>query len=482
VTERTRVADAAWGVLVLSAVVGFGEYVGVRAWALSFTHDESLTFIRYVHEPVSSVLLSRETDANNHPLNTLAMKLGGALLGPSEIALRWSSVAAFVVYVVALVVLLRRVQRRSIRVLGLSLAVANPYVLDFFSLARGYGLALALVVVSVLFTVDYVERPRISAALAAVLSAALAVLANFVTITYFLAVLVVIVLPLVVPTRTAERSIALGRLCGVLVLPAVAVAFLAGIPLMRLRSEGELYVGGHNGFWQDTVQSLVSSTLYRRWDVLDIPLVVLVAAMAAGGAVAAAIAIRRRSLPLHATAFILLAVPAIVSVVQHYAFDSLFLIERTALFFVPLFAIWLSLAADALAQHPRFTAGVTAAAVVITIAGCVNLASAANLSYVLDWRYDATTERVITELAGPRNAPQTIDLRVSYLFQPATLFYRETRFRWLPESLHESIDTGSDYYYVIGPDVEKIRERGARVIRVYALSGGVLARTPRPAE
>ena len=150
----------------------------------------------------------------------------------------------------------------------------------------------------------------------------LAALANFATITYFLAVLVVIVLPLVVPTRRAKRNIALGRLCALVVLPTVAVAFLAGIPLMRLRSEGLLYFGGHNGFWQDTVKSLVSSTLYRRWDVLDIAPVVLIAAMVAGGAVAAAIAIRRRSLPLHATAFILLAAPAIVSVVQHYAFDA----------------------------------------------------------------------------------------------------------------------------------------------------------------
>ena len=82
--ERTRVADAAWGVLVLLVVVGLGEYIGVRAWALSFTHDESLTFTSYVHDPVSSVLRSRETDANNHPLNTLAMKLGGALFGPNE--------------------------------------------------------------------------------------------------------------------------------------------------------------------------------------------------------------------------------------------------------------------------------------------------------------------------------------------------------------------------------------------------------------
>jgi hypothetical protein len=281
-----------------------------------------------------------------------------------------------------------------------------------------------------------------------------------------------------VPARTGERSVSLGRLGAALVLPTVAVAFLAVIPLIRLRSEGELYVGGHNGFWQDTVHSLVSSTLYRRgWDFLGVTFVVLIAIMVAGGAVSAAIAMRRRSLPLHATAFILLAAPAIVSIAQHYVIGSLYLIDRTALFFVPLFAIWLALAADALARHPRFTAGVTAAAVVIVTAACINLASAANMSYVLDWRYDATTERVITELAGSRSDPRPIALGVSYLFQPATVFYRETRFTWLPESVSDSsLDTRSDYYYVIGPDVATVRRRGARIIRVYTQSGGVLAR------
>jgi hypothetical protein len=479
VPTKSRAADVARDTLVLWALLALAAYVAIRAWSLSFTHDESLTYILYVHEPFSSILLSRETDANNHPLNTLAMKLADHVFGPSEMALRWSSVVAFVVYVVAMAVLLRRVERRSIRVLGLSLAIANPYVLDFFSIARGYGLALALVAASALFTLAFVERPTVAAALAAVVCAAFAVMANFATLTFFLAVLLAIVLGLVVPRRAGERTVALGQLGAAVILPAIGVALLAGVPLRRLRSEGELYFGGDEGFWQDTVRSLVSSTLYRRGsDTLDVTFVVLVAMLVSVGAVAAMLAIRRRSLPLHATAFILLAVPAIVSVALHVVVDSLFLIERTAVFFVPLFAIWLALAADALARHPRYTAGVTAGAVVIVTAACINLASAANVSYVLDWRYDSTTEQVITQLAGPRGDPRTIDLGVSYLFQPTAIFYRETRFRWLPDSLSDSIDGRYDYYYVIGPDVGTVRERGARVLRVYALSGGVLARDP----
>jgi hypothetical protein len=463
-------------VLALSAVIGFGAYVVARAESLSFTHDESLSYLNYVHRPISSVLLSRGTDANNHPLNTAAMKLGELLFGPSELALRWSAVVAFVVYALALVVVLRRVELLSVRVLGLFLGVANPYVLDFFSLARGYGLALAAVAVSVMFTLGYVERPRLVGAAAAASCGAIAVLANFATLTYFLAALFVIVLRALMPAPSGRRPLALGPLGAALALPTVGVVFLAVVPLARLRSDNALYFGGDRGFWADTVHSVVASSVYRRSDLLSVMLVVLVAVIVAGGAVAAAAGMRGRTLPLHASAFILLGGPALVSTVEHHLLGVPFLVERTALFFVPLFAIWLALAADALARDGRFTTAVTCAAVVVVAAACVNLATAANTSYALDWRYDASTEAVITELAGPADERRPTDFGVSYLFQPATRFYRKTRFRWLPECFVDCLEGRSDYYYVIGQDVETIRRRGARVVRVYGMDGGVLAR------
>jgi hypothetical protein len=476
VPGRPRFADAAWGALALSAAIGFGAYIVARAESLSFTHDESLSYLNHVKRPIASVLLSRETDANNHPLNTSAMKLGEVLFGPDELALRWSAVLAFVVYAVALSVVLRRVERLSIRVLGLLLGLANPYVLDFFSLARGYGLALAAVAVSVTFALGYVERPRLFAATAAAVLGAIAVLANFATLTYFLAALFVILLRTLMPAPSGRRPVALRPLSAALTLPTLGVVFLAVLPLARLHSEDELYFGGDRGFWADTVRSVVASSLYRRSDLLSVVIVVLVAVIVAGGAVAAAVAMRGRTLPLHAAAFILLAGPALVSTVEHHILGVPFLIDRTALFFVPLFAVWLALAADALARDMRFRAAVRLATVVIIAAACVNVATAANTSYVLDWRYDADTEEVMTELAGPPDERRPTDFGVSFLFQPTTSFYRETRFRWLPECLAACLDGRSDYYYVIGQDVQTVRARGARIVRVYGVSGGVLAR------
>jgi hypothetical protein len=477
-----RPPDAVWLVLLVSTVVVLGGYVGVRAWVLSFTHDESLSYFGSIQAPLSSTLLSRGTDANNHPLNTLAMWLGDTVFGPSEIALRWASPVAFGVYVVALVVLLRRVERRPLRALGLVLAVANPYVLDFFSLARGYGLALALVAASSLCTLDFVERPTAGRAMAATGFAAAAAFANFSTLTYFLAVLVVIVLAVGLPARNRMTRAALARTAAAVSLPTLGVVLLVVVPLLRLRSAGELYFGGERGFWRDTVYGLIESTLYGRdWDVLAVVLAVLVAAMVVVGGVAAVGSILRRRMPPHAVAFLLLTIPGLVSVAQHVVFGTRFLVERTALFFVPLFAVWLALAADAAARRPRFATAVTTGAVVITTAAVLNVVSAANVSYVLDWRYDASTERVVSGLAGTRSEPRAVVLGVSFLFDPTTRFYRETRFRWLPECPSpDCLAERADYYYVIGPDVALVRRRGARIVRVYPVSGGVLARGPSP--
>jgi hypothetical protein len=455
-------------------------YVAVRAANLSFTHDEGFTYTRHVHDSFTAILHYRDLNANNHLLNTLAMKLSGGVLGSSELALRAPNVVAFAVYLVAMIALLRRVEHWAVRILGFSLALLNPYLLEFFSLARGYGLAVALVTASSLFTLRCVERPSVRAALVAALLAAFAVLASFPTIVYFLAVLLVIALVRFLPPA-GNDGLPLGRLCAALAIPVVGVAVFALRPLMRLRRASELYAGGDDGFWQDTVYSLVSSTFHRRgWEVVDVTVVVLIGVLVVAGAAATVVSISRRTLPLHATAFVLLSTAAGVTVVQHVALDSLYLMERTALFLIPLFAIWLAFAADALALHPRAATAVMTASLVVAVAMSANLAAAANFSYALDWRYDARTERMIEDLDRMRGGRPT-DLGATWLFEPAINYYVEARrLSWLSPIPRDCrgvcVTSTSDYYYVIGPDVAVVRQRGAQVVREYPLSASVLTR------
>ena len=136
-SARTNVACMA---LLLAALVVVNLY---RAWTQSITYDEAVTYDAFVVGPMSHAFTGY--NANNHVLFTILAKVTTGAVGTSELGLRLTSVVAGAVYFVAVFFLCRLLFGSamifSMAVAGLAL---NPLVLDFFSAARGYGLALAL--------------------------------------------------------------------------------------------------------------------------------------------------------------------------------------------------------------------------------------------------------------------------------------------------------------------------------------------------
>ncbi len=64
-------------------------YVILRAYLLSFTHDESLSYT------IVEGKITWGKTANNHLLNTLLMSLSSSLFGMSELGLRLPNVLSF---------------------------------------------------------------------------------------------------------------------------------------------------------------------------------------------------------------------------------------------------------------------------------------------------------------------------------------------------------------------------------------------------
>src|SRR5437773_10027081 len=94
-----------WGLVTLG-------YVVVRAARLSFTHDESLTFIYSVQPAVPLwVVLTNDrarVPPNNHLLNSLLMRLSSSVFGATEFSLRLPNVIAYVLFVLCSFLLIRR--------------------------------------------------------------------------------------------------------------------------------------------------------------------------------------------------------------------------------------------------------------------------------------------------------------------------------------------------------------------------------------
>ena len=127
----------AWVWLVLSA----GISVAYRALTQSLTMDESYVFHILLAPQVAN--LFQVYDAGYHVLHTWVSWLSVHWLGSSEIAIRLPSVVAGIFYLAGTGALCRRLLGDGWRYFfGVVLLTLNPMLLDYLSMARGYGAAL----------------------------------------------------------------------------------------------------------------------------------------------------------------------------------------------------------------------------------------------------------------------------------------------------------------------------------------------------
>jgi len=118
-----------------------------RAAIQSITIDEADTYLAYVGTPTPSHWLP---SSNNHVLNSMLMRLTSTIFGVSNLTLRLPALLGAVLYVGAVYILVRLMTRS--RILGWAVFVCmvfNPMVMDYLSAARGYSLALGLLMLSI---------------------------------------------------------------------------------------------------------------------------------------------------------------------------------------------------------------------------------------------------------------------------------------------------------------------------------------------
>ncbi len=128
-----------FGVTLVLALVATNLY---RAWTQSITCDEAFTYNEFLAGPVSR--LFTHYDANHHILHSMLAKIAISLFGLSEFTLRIPSLLGGVLYLSTAFRLCRYLFGESLFFLvSLASVTLNPFVLDFLSAARGYGLALA---------------------------------------------------------------------------------------------------------------------------------------------------------------------------------------------------------------------------------------------------------------------------------------------------------------------------------------------------
>jgi uncharacterized membrane protein len=448
-----------------------------RAFTQSLVHDEALTNELYITGPVASIF--NNFDANHHFLNSALMRISAAIFGDSEWALRLPALGGAALYFTA-------VYRIALVAFGdglpLLLAAAllslNPFVLDFMVAARGYGLALALLMWALALLLEQFQAPAIAPKKLAWTGAALAlsVTANLIFALPSAAVMGLALYLLPKPREPGEakpyrKAKPAPKLWMWLTTPiaAIAVLFFLAAPVEKMRGE-QFYTGAAT--LRESLRSLAASSLQHSGPLRHIPGTDLFRDAVAFGiapliaATGLAVGLWRRDLLLlFATAPLIFS--GIALLLMHLVLGSPYPQDRTGIYFAPLVCLTFLGLARAL-PRASFTLYVAASL------GAVYFAGEFNTRKFLVWEYDADTRTMGQYMAGHRGSKA---VRVGGSWQLAeSLSYYLFRNQWdWMEIESRPPEPGYDYYALIPQDAGVVQALGLKEVFRGPGSGSILA-------
>lgn len=458
--------------IILSVfLIGFDLYKSSLA---SFTHDESFTYLTYMDRDVMDIISFHDSDVNNHILNTLLIKLFIKLFGTSELILRLPNILAHILYLVFTFKLFNRYSPKNF-ILFFILANANPFLIDFFSLARGYGLAIGLMSAGLYYYSRYLESARQRDHIYSLVFIGLASLANFSLLLVFAILLLVSNIFSFLIYRKKISFYSLWQVNRINFLVCVLFTVILYEPLRKIIRYKLVYDGGGEGLWEDTVRSLLYSSAYRApyEDILTVFFKLFIVACF-GLFIYRAIIYFMAGNSINMTqklvlffGLVLFGVAA-ASTLQNILLGTPYMKGRTALYIYPLFVFTSSFLLEEL-WNTRLKYPIRIFACFFSGLFFLHTGNVLSTNSYYEWQYDMNTKKAVTDLVQANvehNVP--VSLGVSWLFEPTVNFYKKIwNLDWLDETGREGFNLGNDYYYTVRDEVKNIPNDGAEIIQYY---------------
>lgn len=442
--------------IIAAIALALLAYTITRAITVSFSWDESWTYSHHVLPGMFYQEAYDKMGGNHHLLNVWLMWGSMKLFGESELALRLPNLLAHVIYLLASAGIALR-SRSVVVAIGAFLIInIHPYLLDFFSLARGYGLACGWMMLALYHAQRYVSGDeRLRPLVLATASASLSALSHVIMVNFLLAFTVSIGAFIIMDGRFRPRAFVLKR------LGALSAVTTAGLAIILPNALG-LFGGGSlnfgcDRFWDCTLLSLGGKVIYHlqyetplnviigRWLKASAFFIAFTSFMAWRGGWA----MRLRPLALG----LIICVTCVASfLAQQALFDVPLPQTRTALFLLPLSAFSLVAALQAWPRYrlvPMFAAA-TACFVLIN-----HQTKSINLAYAVEWKPSGDLRRMLDVLQQDAPKP-TADRPVvtvgtgSECSEPLHYYRRVRHLQWLTQEVLPANEEFPmfDYYIV----------------------------------
>lgn len=441
-------------------------YILLRADALSFVHDESITYksvqaIQSILENDPLLLVYDKTfiydvlwlfDANNHLLNTGMILASSYILGESELAIRFPNILAFIAYLFCCYIILKRAKNLWLMFIGFSLLLLNPYLLEFFGAARGYGLSVGLLFCSLHFFMrkklhEHTYRSFLGDFVFTMIFATLAMFANLSLVIFYIALLGCFTLQYLFYVSKTDNY------------PKFIFVFLSScgpllliiIWLLVLNSTKRLYVGFPS--FAGTIDSLFKLSYYFTHSNL-VSMLTFYSIIVSFIAGVVFVIFKKRFDGKLFKIIVLLFLLFLGFSLLHILFGSKFPPARTAIFLIPMFGLFLYyFIVDVymtIQQNRRKIFSITLFFLfVIPITS--NFSQSMNLRYSRQGLPDEQTKDVMMaikeDLIKTVQRKKKIKVSPYWIFTPAMNFYRSTHKMDSLQIIDRNFDINADYVY-----------------------------------
>ncbi|MBK8562670.1 MAG: glycosyltransferase family 39 protein [Saprospiraceae bacterium] len=440
-------------------------YLALRVSIVPITTDEYLTLRYFVERDWGAVFTSYHPDpvhaSNNHVLNSIFFKLSISIFGEHDWAIRLHVLAAFGICYHFLLKLFKQLEVPPLRsAMYLALVILNPYLLDFFGIARGYALSMAGWSAATYYFILYRNEASLRNLRNLLVWLFVAFYANF-SAMYFALLFGLALLSYRYQNRkepfVKKHLILIGFAC-------VVAAAITYQPLYRTL-HAESTHGGTTGFFTDAIVSYVlSSTHYNPhvrttgvfafgWHYREFYGVLLLVAWV----IAVACGLKKDKSKLMNIAMQNLVYQCVGSmalcVVLFHSLQVPYPFTRTTLLFSLPFVVSFLVAMEILVrQHDRLKYFLLAA----TVAAAWHFMVCCNLDNTKEWEAEGDAKLVLRYLQAVRKDGRLIHIGVENFRYPSLAFYDRNKYKGIidVEWLNPAMRPEFEYLYVPGDDIK----------------------------
>jgi hypothetical protein len=234
-------------------------YVITRAYLMEITNDEAYSLLLVDTNYIRAMIGT----ANTHWLNSLFLKIFIIFVGSKTWMIRLQSILVFPIFAYFLYRFFIKLSQPISKITLISLFLVNLYVLEYFSLARGYAMSLTFITASMYYAYKIIdkEEPKYSDYLKLLIFGILSLFSNYTVLFQFVGIFTFPAIYFAYRNKNVD-FIKTRKYKVLIVLFSIAISTAIINLLMIKFLSNDLQFGGEKSFFCDTLESIIQYVLY----------------------------------------------------------------------------------------------------------------------------------------------------------------------------------------------------------------------------